>query len=313
MRTSNTFIVNPAAGFGKTKKILKTLLKEIHTQHRKSTVEITHHPLHAISLTKDAIKKGAERLIVIGGDGTLNEVVNGYFAANGKPHNEHVSIAIIPSGTGSDFARSIGQEEDLAKAIDFASKADAKKIDVGLVEAKDTHGLAVSRYFLNVSSMGLSGLVAGFMKTITKKFGSKGAYFLSTVQAIRTFKPPTLLIRGDGMEKIINKCSLISVANGKFFGSGMKIAPEAMVDDGKFDVITIQNLGALFFLINGYRVYQGTHIELDNVNMYRQTECVVESLSKEPVYIETDGELFAELPAKYSIKHKILPFVRYDI
>lgn len=310
MNQKTAFIINPAAGFGKTKKRIKTLAKLIKGIDPEAKILLTRHPLHAMSLAKHALKEGVLRLVVIGGDGTLNEVINGYFDGAGKAYNEHASIAIVPSGTGSDFIRSIEHKKDLHEAIKFALHAPAKPTDVGLVEATDTNGLKVKRYFINVSSAGLSGLVAGFMKTVTRKLGSTSAYFIATVQAIRALKPSTLKITAEGFEQTIENCSLLSFANGQFFGSGMKIAPNARLDDGLFDVIGIKDLGALFFMVNGYRVYQGTHLELANVQSYRHATCTVTALTTEPVYIETDGELFAQLPATYSVQHNAVLMVR---
>jgi YegS/Rv2252/BmrU family lipid kinase len=310
MARAVTFIINPAAGFGKTRKKLKALVKEIKAQDDKAPILLTHHALHAIALAKQALLQGAERIVVIGGDGTLNEVVNGYFDQEGNPHNPHASLAIVPSGTGSDFARTLDHKQGLREAIQKAAYGEPRMIDVGLVEACDVNGQMMKRYFINVSSLGLSGLVAGFMKNITRKLGSTSAYFLSTLQAIRVFRPPTILLGEEGGQRTtLDNCALISFANGRFFGSGMQIAPNALIDDGFLDVISIKDLSVLFFLTNGYKVYQGTHLELPNVTSIRQRECTVETLSKEPVYVETDGELFAQLPAKFSIKPLALSFI----
>ncbi len=311
MKNSVAFIINPASGFGKTRKKIKTIIKEIKQQRSDAKIFETYHPLHAISLTKEALKSGVERIVVIGGDGTLNEVVNGFFDHKGQLLNSHASLAIVPSGSGSDFIRSIDPKNTLEESIDFALNGKAKLCDVGFVEAEDANGQQVSRYFINVSSLGLSGLVAGYMRNMTRKLGPTAAYFMSTVKAISTLKPETIIMTDEyGKETIIKNCCLVSFANGQYYGSGMKIAPMASLDDGLFDIISISDLSVSFFLMNGYRVYQGTHLELDNVQMNRMSSCTVRALDNRPVYIETDGELFAELPAKYSIKHNILPIVR---
>jgi diacylglycerol kinase (ATP) len=306
-----TFIVNPSAGFGKTKKRFKSLAKEILEKEPQANIVLTRHAFHATSLAKEALIKGAERLVVIGGDGTLNEVVNGYFDQDGKPYNENASVGIIPMGTGSDFFRGFSKphSNDYA-SIDFVLKSEGKPTDVGFVLARDNYGKKIGRYFINVSSMGLSGLVAGFMKTVTRKFGPKAAYFMATVQAIRALRPPTLLIEADGLKQEVENCSLLSMANGTFFGSGMNIAPHAQVDDGLLDAITIEHLSATFFLINGYRVYQGTHLDLANVHEYRKSQFSITALSQEPVYVETDGELFAQLPAQYRVLKRAISIVR---
>lgn len=310
MPKSIAFIINPAAGFGKTKKRIKTIIKHIKSVAPDAKIVQTHHPLHAISLTKQLIEEGYLRLVVVGGDGTLNEVVNGYFNQDGSPCNKMVSIAMVPSGSGSDFFRSLHQEHKLHEIIKMAVTREALPTDVGLVHAHDAHGHMVKRYFINVSSVGLSGLVAGFMKTVNRSLGPTMAYFMATLQAIRALKPATIMMTSLGFEKTIEKCSLLSFANGQYFGSGMKIAPHAKLDDGLFDVVGIKNLGPLFFIMHGWRIYQGRHLELDNTEVHRLKDCVVKTSNKEPVYVETDGELFAELPATYSLCHKAILIVR---
>jgi YegS/Rv2252/BmrU family lipid kinase len=311
MTKSITFIINPASGFGKTKKLIKPLIKEIRSQKSDAKIHLTQHALHAISLTKSAIKNGSERIVVIGGDGTLNEVVNGFFDQHGNLHSSDVSIAMVPSGTGSDFCRSIESPKNIQQAIDIAINGKSRPCDVGLVEAHDAHGQKIKRHFINVSSLGISGLVAGLMRHITRRFGPTAAYFLSTAQAISAFDAPTIVVTdSSGSEQTINKCSLLSFANGRFYGSGMKIAPHARLDDGLFDVVAISDLSLLFFLMHGYKVYQGKHLDLPSVSVSQASICHVRSLSPTPVYIETDGELFAELPATYSMRHNILSVVR---
>jgi diacylglycerol kinase family enzyme len=148
------------------------------------------------------------------------------------------------------------------------------------------------------------------MKTMTKKLGGKAAYFLATVQGIRAQKPPTISINADGLEVTLEDCSLVTLANGKFFGGGMMIAPLAELDDGKLDLITIQNLRAWFFWQHGYRVYQGTHLELPNVQAHQKSDILVQAKTKDPVYVEVDGELFAELPARFTVLRDALLMVR---
>lgn len=311
MKKSVVFIINPASAYGKTKTKLKTIIKEIKRQKSDARILETYHTLHATSLAKEALKNGVERIVVVGGDGTLNEVVNGFFDAEGRLWNDQASLAIVPSGSGSDFIRNMQKRENLSEAIEFALEAEGKLSDIGFVEAHDAMGRKVSRYFINVSSLGLSGLVAGFMRTMTRNFGPKAAYFFSTVKAIRALEPQTVVLTDDdGKEQRIDNCCLVSFANGRYYGSGMKIAPYAELDDGLLDVIGIRDLSVSFFLTHGYRVYQGTHLDLNNVVSSRNKAYNVRALGIEPMYIETDGELFAQLPARYLVKHKAISIVR---
>lgn len=311
MPKSVTFIINPASGSGKTKRHLRRITKEIKHQKPDARILLTHHPMHAIDLAKNELKMGTERLIVIGGDGTLNEVVNGFFDAQGGLINPLASLAIVPSGTGSDFVRMSQKPESLRDAIEQAMLKEAIPTDIGLVEATDVHEGMVRRYFLNVSSLGLSGLVAGFMRTTTRVLGAKSAYFMATVKAIKAFRPPSVEVSVPGLPmEVIDNVAIMSFANGQYYGGGMKVAPVASVDDGLFDRITIKDLSVMMFLSSGYRIYQGTHLELPNVRFDRMSECHVKSLNMDPVYIETDGELLGRLPATYWLKPSALNIVR---
>lgn len=304
-------IINPASGFGKTKKLMKQVVGEIKAQNSAVRIVETYHPLHAIALTKELLKSGKDRIIVVGGDGTLNEVVNGFFDSQGKLLNPQASLGVVPSGSGSDFVRSLSPKTDLVKNIHNALNLEARPTDIGVVEAHDANGRPQSRHFINVSSFGLSGLVAGFMRSINRNLGPTAAYFMSTVKAIKAFNAREIIIENENKkESIVKNCSLVSFANGKYYGSGMKIAPKAELDDGLLDQISINDLSLMFFLLNGYRVYQGTHLDLPNVSMKQTKLAYVRAVGNEPVYIETDGELFAQLPAKYWVKKQAMLVAR---
>jgi len=311
MNKAITFIINPAAGFGRTGRRERKVSEEITRYCAQAQIVITKHPMHATAIARDAIKSGSERIVVIGGDGTLNEVVNGFFDSAGELWNKDASLAIISSGTGSDFARnfsfSLSDDAALHRAI-FASPT---LTDVGLVEAHDIRGGRVKRYFINVAGLGLSASVVSIANGMAKKLWGPATYFLATLQALANFTPSTLIFRDDdGMESTVENCSLVAFANGKYCGHGMKIAPKALLDDGLLDKIIIKDIGFGFFLLNGHRVYTGEHIKLENVSMKKVKSCFVKTIGRPKVFVETDGELFAELPAKISIFSEILKVVR---
>src|SRR5580658_9115822 len=213
-----TCIINPASGVGKTKKRLKDITKEIRRVAPKAKIHLTHHRLHAMDLAKDAIIRGAERVVAVGGDGTLNEVVNGYFGSDGKPYNQKASVAIVPSGLGSDFFRSIGDGKSLTEAIEFAVLGEPKLTDVGLVEALDNNGTKIKRHFVNISSLGISGLALGMLSSVSKKLGPALTYFMAAIKAINKFKAPTILITDGEKQQRIERCALVAMANGQYFG-----------------------------------------------------------------------------------------------
>lgn len=305
-----TFIINPVSGFNKTKRKLKDIIKDIYDVEPSAKVILTHHRMHAIALAKDALIRGAERVVAVGGDGTLNEVINGYFSNDGTPYNPRASIAIVPCGMGSDFFRGIGEGRDLKDAIHFAITGKAKPTDVGQVLAFDANGTKIKRYFINISSLGLSGLALSKVKAMPKSLGPTLTYFLAALKTVNQFRSPTILITDEKQQHRVDDCALVGIANGQYFGSGMKLAPHASLDDGLLDLVAVQHLTMKFFLMNAHKLYQGTHLELENVHAWKKSKITIEALSSDPIYIETDGELFAQLPAEYSVKHQALLMVR---
>lgn len=311
MRQRNIYIINPASGFKKTKKNQKNIIRAIKDIDINAEILITHHPLHATSLAKKAILNGVDRIIAIGGDGTLNEALNGFFDIDDKLYSNNAILAQVASGTGADFVRNFEHSDDICLAIKEAITKEPRLTDIGIVKGHDTQGQKIKRYFINASSLGISGLVAGLMRQTTRSFGGRVAYFMATVRAIRQFTATTLIIKNEaGEENTVDNCYLATFANGQYIGSGMHIAPNASLDDGLFDEIMIKDLSVGFFITNGYRVYLGTHLDLPNVSYKKGKEFFVASLGKNAIFIETDGELFGQLPASFKILPKKLWVVR---
>jgi YegS/Rv2252/BmrU family lipid kinase len=254
----------------------------------------------ATKLTRDALRAGAEQIVAIGGDGTVNEVVNGFFDEAGTAIAPEASFALIPFGTGGDFRRTMHLPVDLDEAIGVVAAGKRSKIDVGKLEFTADGGKAL-RMFANIASFGVSGVVDRLVNESGKKLG-RLSFAWATVRATWSYKNQRVQLVFDGKERVEATINTVAVANGKYFGGAMMVAPDAVVDDGLFDVVALGDLGFGDLLKSGRRIYKGTHVSMDKVTCRRAR--VVEAEPIEPggvVELDVDGECPGRLPARFEL------------
>ncbi len=292
-------IVNPASNRGQTghrwaeiKATLRYFLKDFK-------YDLTERPCQATDLAREAIKDGAELLVGVGGDGTANEIANGFFEQQ-KIINPEATLGLVPSGTGCDFTRSLNIPRNLKNAIRFISEAPRQTIDIGQMTYQEEDGRAVSRYFLNIADFGLGGEVVREVnrRRLERKTSS---YLLCLLKALRTFKGHQVRLEIDTQNVASDLYSIGAVANGRIFGKGLKIAPEARLNDGLFDLILVKSLSLLEFCLQGWRLTNGSHLNYHRVSWRRGRKIEVFPLSPKPVLIEIDGEQVGHLPATFEI------------
>jgi len=292
-------IVNPQSDRGKTasrwekiKEALKYYLKEFK-------YEFTEKPLQAIELTRESIKEGFNFIVGVGGDGTLNEIANGFFEEN-KIINPEATMGIIPSGTGCDFIRSLNIPKKIKNALEIIRNGKPSLIDIGKVIFKDHFGRKIERYFLNVADFGLGGEV---VKRVNEKRMERKAssYLKELIFTMIKYKNKKLRISIDGKELPEDEYLIGAVANGKIFGGGMKIAPDACLNDGFFDFVVVKGFTFLEFLRHGWKVFLGTHLTHPKVKLIRGKKIKVECKEDERVLLELDGEQPGILPAEFEI------------
>ncbi len=264
---------------------------------------MTQGPGDATRLAREALKAGAERIVAIGGDGTINETVNGFFE-NGKPIAPDASLAIVPFGTGGDLRRTLELPTDAAGAARVIAANHTKKVDVGKLELTDHDGKPALRMFINIASFGVSGHLDRMINAGGKKLGRLG-YFTTGVRATLTYKNQRvqLIFDGDTKDRVEVTAYNVAVANGKFFGGGMKIAPDAELDDGKFDVTVVGDLG-IMQLMTGFarQVYSGAHLKTKGISVRRAKVVEAEAIDpNEKVEFDVDGEHLGRLPARFEI------------
>lgn len=300
-------IVNPASAGGATGKRwpqIRDLLDKSQLQYR---VTLTEAPGDATEITRRALADGCSRVVAVGGDGTLNEIVNGFFDGEGKPLNKSAALGIIPSGTGGDFRKSIDLGTDVGGALERLNADKTRAVDVGRVDFAD----GSHRFFINIADCGIGGeVVARVNRNKHKGGGLRGtAVFLWTSLAmLMTYPGCNVTVDVDG-DVITRKVRNVVIANGRYFGGGMKVAPDAEVDDGLFDVVLVGMTSRVGALTGIPRLYKGTHVTRSEVEVMRGKVIGVSSNDETPVLFDLEGEQIGQAPARVSCIPKALLLV----
>jgi diacylglycerol kinase (ATP) len=304
------FIINPASARGTTLKRWQVARKEFVKSGINFDEQQTTHPGEALSITRNAIKTGTKRVVAIGGDGTLNEVVNGYLDEVKIASQQETAIGLLPSGTGSDFRRSIGllKKEDSIRAIIAAR---TRLIDAIKVEFEDQHGKKITRHSLNVVSFGLGGEVTTYVnnwrKTLPNWVGGNIRFVAAAVLALKQFKNREVTIKIDDKPALSIQSNLIVVGNGRFAGGGMMLAPQAELDDGLLDVILTNGATRMNIIGELPRVYSGGLLKNPKVSLYKAKTVLIESTEK--LAIDIDGETVGFTPARATILPMAVRFI----
>jgi len=294
-----TVIINPASNQGQTKHRWLEIKEALKSFFKEFKYDFTEKPRQATEMARQALKEGTELLIGVGGDGTVNEIANGFFEDN-RPINQEATLGIVPSGTGCDLMRSLNIPKNLKHAVRFISEAPDSLIDVGRVNYSTEGSQTESRYFLNIADFGLGGEV---VKRVNEERLKRKAssYVKCLIETMLSFKGHEVQIKIDGQEKATGSYLIGAIANGQVFGKGMKIAPEAQLNDNLFDIILVKGLKFLEFCLHGWKLINGSHLSYHKVTMLRGHKVEVFPLTPAPVLIELDGEQVGNLPASFEI------------
>jgi len=229
--------------------------------------------------------------VVVGGDGTLNEVVNGVAGSGAE-------LAVLPTGTGQDFGRTYGIPAKLDDAIRLALDGNPRAIDVGRASFVGPDGGQATRYFANVGSAGMSGAVARRANSMSKRLGGRATFYYALVREFVAWKNTDVTVTFDSGERRGRMHDVI-VANGKWHGGGMKLAPGAEPDDGLFDIVLIGDVTKLDFVTTSPKLYKGGHVHHPRVDVVRSATVSIESAA--PMPLELDGEQDGTTPARLEI------------
>lgn len=300
---SFSLIVNPRAGAGAARRRLPALREALREAGASFETVITSAPGEATLLAGEALRRGLGGVAVVGGDGTLNEVVNGFFGENGEPFASEAWVMPLPCGTGGDFRRAIGTSTDVRTMVTRAMWAKPRAVDVGWLTFRDHDGRQARRAFMNIASFGMGGLVDKLVNAGPKWMGGRAAFFLGSVRALGQYSSRRVRISLDDGPARETDVLNVAVANGRFFGGGMHIAPDAELDDGLFDVVGLEELGWFQALRLMPDLYRGTLSGKPGVTHARARRVVAEPAGWDgPTLLDVDGEAPGELPAIFEVK-----------
>ena len=274
-------IINLTAGGGKPRPHLKTIFKYLKENGFNFKVSYTSYHGEAVELAQKAADNGAELIVSVGGDGTVNEIVNGIMKSKNDP-----LLGIIPLGWANDFIKSTNIPPNIIEACKILIKGKTKNIDVGVINDQI--------YFANICGVGFDAEVAQLANQMKSKHPnlrilSAFVYVFATVKKLLSpFSYHDVKIKFDGQE-IHSNILCIAISNGKFYGGRFKITPEAILDDGLLEVCVIEEMGRFKYLSSIPKVFKGTHTSIKGIYFYRAKEVLIQS--SEPVLAQVSGEV----------------------
>jgi diacylglycerol kinase (ATP) len=298
-------VVNPSSSGGKTARRHERIVQELRKRLKgEVTVFTTANPLEATDSTRTAIMNGAELIVVIGGDGTIHEVVNG-FVEGGKLISPSCQLGIVSSGTAQDAARGFGLHRTTAQQIEAVSGPRNRLVDLGRATFVDNLGKQHEQIFLNECSQGIAAVVVQRFQAHHKWMGGFLGFGITAVATAARHREQLMTIEIDGKRVVSDYLLGVVVANGAFAGGGMHFAPKSRVDDGLFDVVLIHKQSVPSRLINFPRIYFGTHVNLSWISYFQGRS--VKLISNEDVPVEADGEFLGHVPCTIDVLPSALP------
>ncbi|MBX7174773.1 MAG: diacylglycerol kinase family lipid kinase [Pyrinomonadaceae bacterium] len=301
-------IVNPKSASGSTQTRWARIASDWAAHYGAFNVDFTEYRGHGIELAKKAAETGRKFIVACGGDGTINEVANGILLSG-----KDAELGVLPQGTGGDFRRTIEMPSTIRRASEALKNGVTKKIDVGKVTYLNHKDETEERFFLNISSVGLSASIIERVKTTGNlnwiTFGSlrgKASFAYSALHEVLNLDVKTIRVRFDENEVKSLQSIVFCVANARYFGGGMKMAPDAVIDDGLLNVVNIGELGTGKIVRKAPKLYAGTHYSLDEVKHTTAKRIEISAFNNEEIHLETDGELPGKLPAVFEIFPKAL-------
>jgi diacylglycerol kinase (ATP) len=291
LATSTVFIVNPASAAGTTGRRWPELHHRAAQLGLKGDVLMSTAPGEMTELAANAARD-YELLVVVGGDGTVNEVVNGIGGLVGP------ELAIIPRGTGRDFVRTFGIGARFEDAVRVALEGRTRTIDVGRVDYRAWSGDERTSWFANVASAGMSGAIAQRANDSSKALGGKLSYLAAILAVFAKWEVSEIAVTVDGQERRGPMHDVV-VANGAYFGGGLHICPDAKPDDGLFDVLLIGHLTKTDLGLTLPKAYRGRHLPHPKAELLRGRRVTIDAAAAVPV--ELDGEQPGTTPATFEI------------
>jgi diacylglycerol kinase (ATP) len=291
------FLVNPASAAGSTGRRWPQIAQRCAALGLEGTALLSEKPGHLTVLARDAVAGGARLLVVVGGDGSVNEAVNGIAGTDG------VELAVIARGTGWDFARTLGIPRRLEEAVETALHGPARELDLGRVGFRTWAGDEAHAYFANVGSAGISGAIAKRANETSKRLGGKISYYWATLAVFVGWQAGEIRVSVDDETRGGPMLDVL-VSNGRYVAGGMMMCPNAEPDDGLFDVLLIGDVTRRDLLFVLPKTYKGKHLPHPRLEVLRGRTVSVDA--DEPLPIELDGEQPGTTPACFEIVPRAL-------
>jgi diacylglycerol kinase (ATP) len=299
-------IINPSSASGSTGEAWPRAASDLRSEFGAFQTAFTKVRGDAAAIAADAARKGIKLIIACGGDGTISEVANGILSSG-----KDAELGILPSGTGGDFRRTLEIPSNSRAAAQVLRTGRTRRIDVGRISFVDHNGAEAMRYFVGVASCGLSTKVIEHVKAggpdwlpanTPRWLGGRISFGASLLRTAMRTEATRLLVELDDARERHLLVATLCVANARYFGGGMKIAPEAKLTDGKFDVVGVGDLGAMKLFTSAPRVYWGSHLSMPEVSHALARKVTVRPAERGSIVdLEVDGELPGRLPATFQI------------
>ncbi len=296
-------VVNPVSANKTTAKEWPGYEKALSDAGFEFEAVLTEYPGHAAELTRKAIKLGFKTIMSVGGDGTMNEVANGFFD-NGRIIDEDSRLVVFSRGTGCDFVRTLGINKNIEDLLAILERNREKQIDVGRLSLACAEGNMPARYFLNVADIGIGAETANRVNMNSKRFSGFLSFLLGTLSTVVLYKNKNFEVVIDDNIHLNGIMNSVIVANGKYFGGGMMVAPDAVMDDGVFDIIILGNLSKPDIIKSFPLIYKGKHMNHPKLKYYRGSKVKVTIGGKG--LIEVDGEIPGRADAVFELMPKAL-------
>lgn len=297
-------IVNPRAGSGRTGRRWPSISKRLSDAIGDFDNAFTAGKGDATAIAKRAIDQGAKLIVAVGGDGTISEAVNGFADDKGVPQ-KGCSFAAISAGTGADFARSLAPGDRSYDPIVAIASGRQRRIDLGRITYTTVDGQTGHRLFINIASFGLSGTVdrAVNAERMTGWLPGKAAYYGATLNALRSHRAAKVRLTIDDEPELTLDMHMVAIANGQYFGGGMRVAPQARLDSGVFEIIILRG-GSKWTLVRDLgQVYRGTHMDHPMIIAHRGRRIRAKAVDQHSgsIPVDIDGDSPGDLAATFEI------------
>jgi YegS/Rv2252/BmrU family lipid kinase len=299
MSSKPLLVVNPRSGGGATGRIMGELRAVVERGLGAVDVAVTERPGHAPEIAERAATEGRELVVAVGGDGTFSDVVDGVLRAGAAGATQ---VALVGQGTGGDFRKTLSLEHRLDRYVEAIASGRTRALDVGRARFPGRDGAQTTRHFVNILSAGMGGLVDDHVSRASRALGGTFAYFLASARALLETVPGRVRCRswlaGKEEEREI-QTYMIAVCNGRYFGSGMHVAPMAKPDDGRFEVVSLNAPSKVAFAVRSQSIYKGKHLDQPGTVCFacdRIEMDLADERARKTFLLDVDGEPLGGLP-----------------